>query len=308
MNLYDELAKLKKEKNAIILAHYYQDSSIQKIADYIGDSLGLSNQAIKTDAEIIVFAGVYFMAETAKILNPNKKVLLPDINARCSLSDSCLIEDFRLFKLKYPNYIVVTYINSSAEVKAESDIICTSSNVLKIIESIPKNSNIIFAPDKNLGKYIMNLTKREMVLWDGVCHVHNDLSIQKIIGLMKVHPSAKLIVHPESPEELIKYAYFVGSTQAMIDFVRNDSSDIYIIATEVGILNKMQESVPNKVLIPAPIKENNQCACSECSYMKMNTLEKVFNCLKFENPEITISPDLQTRAKISLERMIKISS
>jgi quinolinate synthase len=302
-----EILKLKKSKNAIILAHYYQVPAIQEIADFVGDSLALSKQAAGTDADIIVFAGVHFMAETAKILNPGKKVLLPDLNAGCSLAESCSAVDFAALRKKHPNHIAVTYINCSAEVKALSDIICTSSNAKKIIESIPANQPVIFAPDRNLGKYLIEVTGRDLLLWDGACIVHEAFSLEKLLSLQKYHPNAKIVAHPESETHILKVADFVGSTAAMIDFVKKDSSDEYIIATEAGILYEMKKAVPNKTLIPVPAKENNTCACSECSYMKLNTLEKLYNCLLLESPEIKLSDELIKKAIIPLNRMLVLS-
>ncbi|HRP52221.1 MAG TPA: quinolinate synthase NadA, partial [Fluviicola sp.] len=273
--LISKLSQLKKTKNAVILAHYYQDESIQKIADFVGDSYGLSLKAAETDAEIILFCGVHFMAETAKILNPTKKVLLPDLSAGCSLADGCQYDEFKTFKEKYPDHVVVMYINCTAEVKTLCDYICTSSNAVKIINSIPKDQKIIFAPDKNLGRYIQKATNRELVLWDGRCIVHEAFSFDKLMKLILQYPNAELIAHPESTADVIELAQFVGSTKAMIDYVKQSEKTEFIIATEVGILHKMREEVPHKTLIPAPINEENTCACSECAFMKVNTLEKV---------------------------------
>lgn len=307
ITLKDKILKLKKEKNAVILAHYYQDAEIQEIADYVGDSLGLSQEATKVEAEIIVFAGVHFMAETAKILNPTKKVILPDLEAGCSLAASCPPHLFKEFIESHPNHIVITYVNCSAQIKSLSDIVCTSSNALKIVESIPKNTPIIFAPDKNLGKYIIQKTGREMLLWDGSCVVHEAFSLDKLIELHKKHPDAKIIAHPESETHILETASYVGSTSGMINYVKSSPSDKFIVATEAGILYKMHQEVPNKVLIPAPSQEDNTCACSECGFMKMNTLQKVYDCLRNEAPEITISEEIRTKALIPIERMLELS-
>lgn len=305
--LREQVLKLKREKDAIILAHYYQEPEIQDVADFIGDSLGLSQKAASTKAKIIVFAGVHFMAETAKILNPTKKVLLPDINAGCSLAASCSSEEFEVFVKKYPNHKVVSYINCSAEIKALSDVICTSANAIDIINSIPKNIPIIFAPDKNLGKYLIKKTGRDLILWDGVCEVHEAFSIKKIEHLQLLHPNAKLIVHPETKEKLLEKADFIGSTSAMLKFLKQDKGNEFIIATEVGILHQMKKESPNKILIPAPINEDNTCACSECSYMKMNTLEKLYLCLSNESPEITLTESLRKKALHPIQRMLDLS-
>lgn len=308
MWLVTEILKLKKEKNAIILAHYYQSPSIQEVADFIGDSLGLSKKAAETDAAIIVFAGVFFMAETAKILSPKKKVLLPDFNAGCSLADSCPVDDFQEFRDKHPGHIAITYINCSAEVKAISDIICTSSNALKIVNSIPKDTPIIFAPDKNLGKYINKISRREMLLWDGVCEVHEAFSLEKLTLLKKKYPISKLIAHPESESSILERADFIGSTASMIEFVKKDGCQIFIVATEAGILHQMSKAVPGKTLIPAPAVENNTCACSECRFMKMNTLEKLYKCLADESPEINVDSEIIEKALIPLKRMLNYSA
>ncbi|MBP9185522.1 MAG: quinolinate synthase NadA [Bacteroidia bacterium] len=306
-NYATAIKRLKQQKNAVILAHYYQEEAIQDIADFVGDSLGLSKQAAQTKADIIVFAGVHFMAETAKILNPNKKVLLPDLEAGCSLASSCTPQEFSDFKQQYPNHIVVSYINCSAEIKTQSDIICTSSNAKKIIESIPSYEKIIFAPDRNLGKYLIKETGRDMVLWDGACIVHEAFSFNKLVDLYKKHPKAKLVVHPESEADLLTLAHFVGSTAAMINYVKQSDASEFIIATEAGILHQMSQEAPNKILIPAPSKEDNTCACSECAFMKLNTLEKLYNCLLNETPEITLSNDVIECALIPLNRMLALS-
>jgi quinolinate synthase len=306
LDLFREINKLKKEKNAIILAHYYQDADIQDIADYIGDSLGLSQEAAKTNADIIVFSGVHFMAETAKILCPQKKVLLPDLNAGCSLADSCPADKFSKFKSKHPNHIVISYINCSAEIKALTDIICTSSNAEKIVESLPKDQKIIFAPDKNLGSYIKKKTGRDMVLWDGSCMVHVIFSLEKIIKLKNQHPKAKLISHPECEEEILTISDFIGSTTALLNYTVKSDAKEFIVATEAGILHQMQKVSPNKTFIPAP--PNNSCACNDCPYMKLNTLEKLYNCLKYEQPEIILPLDLIGKAKKPIVRMLDISA
>jgi quinolinate synthase len=306
-SLKERILELKKEKNAVILAHYYQEADIQDVADYVGDSLGLSQEAMKVDADIIVFAGVHFMAETAKILNPTKKVLLPDLKAGCSLAESCPPDSFKKFLDKHPDHIVITYVNCSAEIKALSDIVCTSSNAVKIVESVPKDTPIIFAPDKNLGKYIIEKTGRDMLLWDGSCVVHEAFSLDKLIALYKQHPDAKIIAHPESETHILKTAAYIGSTAGMINYVKTDPSNKFIVATEAGILHKMQQEVPNKILIPAPAKEDNTCACSECGYMKMNTLQKVYDCLLNETPEILVPENIRKRALIPIERMLELS-
>ena len=305
--LKEKIIALKKEKNAVILAHYYQESDIQDVADYVGDSLGLSQEAVKAEADIIVFAGVHFMAETAKILNPSKKVILPDAKAGCSLADGCPPDEFKKFTDAHPDHVVITYVNCSAEVKALTDIVVTSSNAVKIVNSIPKDKPIIFAPDKNLGKYVMEVTGREMLLWDGSCIVHEAFSFDKLLALYKEHPDAKIIAHPESETHILKTAQYVGSTAGMIDFVKTDSNHKYIVATEAGILHKMQQEVPDKILIPAPAKEDNTCACSECGYMKMNTLQKLYNCLLNESPEVTVPEDIIAKALIPIERMLELS-
>jgi quinolinate synthase len=307
MVLKEKIRLLKEKKNAIILAHYYQEPEIQDVADYVGDSLGLSQEAARTNADIIVFAGVHFMAETAKILNPGKKVLLPDLLAGCSLADSCPPGSFRDFISRHPGHTVVSYINCSAEVKAMSDIICTSANAISIVNSIPLDQPVIFAPDRNLGRYVAEKTGRDLVLWDGACVVHEAFSLEKIRALQAQHPLAKLVVHPESVETLLNKADFTGSTTAMIEYIRQSNATEFIIGTEGGILHKMKDAAPGKTLIPAPTAENNSCACSECPYMKMNTLEKLYNCLLFETPEIIVSDDVRRMALIPLERMLAIS-
>ena len=303
----DEIIRLKKEKNAVLLAHYYQEADIQDLADYVGDSLGLSRKAAATDADIIVFAGVHFMAETAKIINPDKKVILPDEGAGCSLADSAPPRAFKEFIDAHPDHIVVTYINCSAEIKAMSDIICTSSNAVDIINSLPKDQKIICAPDRNLGEYLNIQTGRDMVLWDGACMVHEAFAMDKILDLHKENPKAKFIAHPESPQNVLRISAFVGSTEKLLNFVQEDDSDEFIVATEAGILHEMQKRAPHKKLIPAPAKEDNTCACSECPYMKMNTLEKLYKCLRDETPEIIVPEDIRKKALIPLERMLELS-
>jgi quinolinate synthase len=306
IDLFQEIERLKKEKNAVILAHYYQEPDIQDVADFIGDSLGLAQQAEKTKADIIVFAGVHFMAETAKILNPHKKVLLPDLKAGCSLADSAPGELFRKFREKYPDHIVISYINCTAEIKALSDIICTSSNAQKIIESVPPEQKIIFAPDKNLGAYLAKKTGREMVLWNGACMVHEIFSLEKITKLKMRHPNAKVIAHPECEEPVLKVADYIGSTTGLLKFTQTDSNNEYIVATETGILHQMQKHSPNKTFIPAP--PNNACACNDCPHMKLNTLEKLYLCMEYEAPEILMDPKLLAAARKPIDRMLEISA
>jgi quinolinate synthase len=306
LDLFAEIEKLKKEKNAVVLAHYYQEPDIQDVADYIGDSLGLAQNAATTNADIIVFAGVHFMAETAKILNPGKKVLLPDLKAGCSLSDSAPPPLFKAFRDKYPDHIVITYINCSAGMKALSDIICTSSNAQKIVESLPEDQPIIFAPDKNLGAYINKKTGRNMVLWNGACMVHEIFSLEKIIKLKIRHPNAKLIAHPECEEPVLALADYIGSTTGLLKFSQVDTSEEFIVATEAGILHQMQKASPHKTFIPAP--PENTCACNDCPYMKLNTLEKLYLCLKYETPEITMDEEIRLLAKRPIDRMLEISA
>lgn len=306
-SLSEKIASLKKEKNAVILAHYYQVPEIQDVADYVGDSLGLSQKAAETDADIIVFAGVHFMAETAKILNPDKKVLLPDMKAGCSLADSCPPDKFEKLLAAHPDHVVITYVNCSAEVKALSDIICTSSNAEKIVNSVPPDVPIIFAPDKNLGKYIRSKTGRQMLLWDGACIVHEAFSIEKLLKLFRENPDAVIIAHPESESHILKTAAYVGSTAGMINYVKQHPTKKFIVATEAGILHKMQQEVPEAVLIPAPAEEDNTCACSECAFMKMNTLQKLYDCLLYETPSIEVPEDIRKKALTPIERMLELS-
>jgi quinolinate synthase len=302
-----EIQKLRKEKNAVILAHYYQDEAIQDIADFVGDSLELARKAITTEADIIVFAGVSFMAETAKILNPNKKVVLPDLSAGCSLADNCVAEDFAKFTERYPDHKVVTYINTSAEIKAMSDYVCTSSNAVKVINSIPADQPILFAPDKNLGAYLNKQTGRNMVLWDGSCIVHEAFSLEKLIELHLEYPEAKIVAHPESEDPILRVAHSIGSTSQMMNYIVNSPSDTFIVATEVGILHQLKKKIPNKTLIPAPSHEDNTCACSECAFMKVNTLEKLYLCLRDELPEITIDETLRKKALLPIEKMLALT-
>jgi quinolinate synthase len=305
LDLFHEIEVLKKEKNAILLAHYYQEPDIQDVADFIGDSLGLAQKAAKTDADIIVFAGVHFMAETAKILNPNKKVLLPDLNAGCSLADSAPPILFKQFKDKHPDHIVISYINCSAEIKALSDIICTSSNAQKIIESVPEDQPIIFAPDKNLGDYLSKKTGRQMLLWNGACMVHEIFSLEKITKLKIRHPKAKVLAHPECEEPVLRIADFIGSTTQILKFARENEAQEFIVATETGILHQMQKDAPHKTFIPAP--PNNACACNDCPYMKLNTLEKLYLCMEYEIPEIKMEESLRVAALKPIQRMLDIS-
>ena len=306
LDLFAEIEKIKKEKNAIILAHYYQEPDIQDVADYIGDSLGLAQKAEKTDASIIVFCGVHFMAETAKILNPSKKVLLPDLNAGCSLSDSAPPALFKQFRDKHPDHIVISYINCSAGIKAQSDIICTSSNAQKIVESLPVDQKIIFAPDKNLGAYINKQTGRNMVLWNGACMVHEIFSQQKLLKLKIRHPFAKVIAHPECEEPVLALADYIGSTTGLLKYTQTNSANEFIVVTETGILHQMQKLNPFKTFIPAP-PENN-CACNDCPHMKLNTLEKVYLCMKYELPEIILDENIRVAAKRPIDKMLEISA
>lgn len=306
VDIFDEIKKLKTEKNAIILAHYYQEGDIQDVADYIGDSLGLSQQAAKTEADIIVFAGVHFMAETAKILCPQKKVLLPDLNAGCSLADSCPPLAFKKLKEEHPDHLVISYINCTAEIKALTDIVCTSSNAVQIVNSLPKEQKIIFAPDKNLGNYVNKVTGRNMLLWNGSCMVHEIFSAKKIVQLKHAHPNAVLIAHPECEEPVLEMAEFIGSTSALLNYVVNSNYNEFIVATETGILHEMAKRAPQKTLIPAP--PNNNCACNDCPHMKLNTLEKLYDCLKNETPEIQLSDSLITQAEKSIKKMLQLSA
>ncbi|POY37159.1 quinolinate synthase [Solitalea longa] len=306
LDLFEEIEKLKKEKNAIILAHYYQEPDIQDIADYIGDSLGLSQQAAKTDADIIVFAGVHFMAETAKILSPHKKVLLPDLKAGCSLADTCPVDQFALFKQKHPDHTVIMYVNSTADIKAMSDIVCTSTNAVQIVESLPKDEKIIFGPDKNLGAWVAKKTGRDLVLWQGSCMVHEIFSLEKITKLKNRHPEAEFIAHPECEDAVLKIADYIGSTTGLLKYAINSPKKEFIVATESGIIHQMQKAAPDKVFIPAP--PNNSCACNDCPHMKLNTLEKLYLCMKYELPEVTLPKELIEKAVKPIERMLEISA
>jgi quinolinate synthase len=306
VNLIDEINRMRKEKNAIILAHYYQTSDIQDIADFVGDSLQLSQKSAKTSADIIVFAGVHFMAETAKILSPEKKVLIPDLNAGCSLAESCKAEDFKKFLEQYPGYTVISYVNTSAEIKALTDITCTSSNAMQIIRSLPEDEKIIFAPDKNLGNYIKRVTGRDMIIWQGACHVHEEFSLEKIIELKKLYPEAKILAHPECEKPILLVADHIGSTSSLLKFTMEDSTKTYIVATEPGIIHQMKKVNPGKEFIPAPPNDST-CACSECNFMKLITLNKIYNCLKYEMPEVNVSEDIRIKAVRSIKNMLEIS-
>lgn len=307
LDLVSEINRLKKEKNAVILAHYYQEAEIQDVADYIGDSLGLSQEAAKTSADMIVFAGVHFMAETAKILSPDKKVVLPDLKAGCSLSDSCPPHLFSKFKEQYPDHLVITYVNCTAELKALSDIVCTSSNAVQIVESLPRSQKVIFGPDRNLGDYVRRKTGRDdLVLWNGACMVHEIFSQDKIAGLRAEFPGAKLIAHPECENHILEVADFIGSTSGLLKYTKNSIADVFIVATESGIIYQMQKANPDKVFIPAP--PNNACACNDCPHMKLNTLEKLYNSMKYEQPEVQVPEDIIDRARKPIERMLEISA
>lgn len=305
-DLFAAIKKLKRELNAVIIAHYYQDPDIQDIADYIGDSLGLSQQAAATNADVIVFAGVHFMAETAKILNPDKLVLLPDLNAGCSLADSCPPEKFAAFKAAHPDHLVVCYINCSAEIKAMSDIICTSSNAVKIVSQIPEDRPIIFAPDRNLGRYVMQQTGRDLVLWQGSCIVHETFSEKKIVQLKVEHPEAEVIAHPECEPPVLRHASYVGSTTALLKYCQKSPSQEFIVATEPGIIHQMRKEKPEKRFIPAPAMNN--CACNECPYMRLNTLEKLYLAMKHKTPQITLPEDIRVSALRPIQRMLELSS
>ena len=308
IDLVTAINRLRKEKNVVILAHYYQVPEIQDIADFVGDSLSLAQEAAKTKAAIILFAGVHFMAETAKILNPNKKVLLPDLLAGCSLAESAPKKEFEAFKAKHPNHVVVSYVNTSADIKALTDIVCTSSNAERIINSIPKDKEIIFAPDRNLGSYLIKKTGRDMLLWDGACTVHEEFSLDKIKALQAEYPNAKFIAHPESKEAILNKADYIGSTSGLLKYVKESEAKVFIIATESGILHKMALANPDKTLIPAPpINDDNSCACTECPYMKRNTLEKIYLALQYELPEVKVEKVLAAKALVSIERMLELS-
>ncbi|MBX7201784.1 MAG: quinolinate synthase NadA [Bacteroidia bacterium] len=306
LDLFAEIKRLKQEKNAIVLAHYYQNADIQDVADYIGDSLGLAQQAAKTKADMIVFAGVHFMAETAKILCPDKKVVLPDLNAGCSLADSCTPDRFAAFKAQHPEHMVISYINCTAEIKAMTDIVCTSSNAAQIVQSLPKDQKIIFAPDKNLGRYIMQTSGREMLLWDGSCMVHEIFSKQKIVQLKLRYPDAEVIAHPECEEAVLELADFIGSTSALLKRTKQGKASTFIVATESGILHQMIQASPEKTFIPAP--PDNQCACNDCPHMKLNTLEKVYLCMEYELPELILDEQIRKKAEVPIRRMLDISA
>jgi quinolinate synthase len=306
LDLFAEISRLKKEKNAVLLAHYYQEPDIQDVADYIGDSLGLARQAEKTKADIIVFAGVHFMAETAKILNPSKKVVIPDLKAGCSLSDSCPPPLFKKFREEHPDHVVISYINCSAGIKALSDVICTSSNAVAIVNSFQKDQPIIFAPDKNLGAYINKVTGRNMLLWNGACMVHEIFSLEKIIKLKIRYPESKLIAHPECEDVILQHADFIGSTTQLLKYTENDPSQSFIVATETGILHQMKKNSPGKSFIPAP--PDNACACNDCPHMKLNTLEKLYLCMEYEQPEIIMDEALRLAAKKPIDKMLEISA
>ena len=305
LDLSTEIKRPKKKKNAVLLAHYYQDGVIQELADYLGDSLYLAQVAEKVSNETIIFAGVHFMAETAKIINPNKKVLLPDLKAGCSLADSCPPIDFKKFIDQYPGAHVVTYINCSAEIKALSTIVCTSSNARRVIESIPEEETIIFAPDKNLGNYLIKETGRDMILWDGSCIVHEAFSFERIVTLSKSYPNAKFIAHPESESQVLEIADYIGSTSGLLNYVQESSATEFIVATEAGILYEMEKRCPKKMFIPAPIQDET-CACSECAFMKLNTLEKLYLCLEHEKPEIKLSNKLIEKARLPIIKMLEL--
>jgi quinolinate synthase len=306
LKLVEEINRLKKEKNAVILSHYYVDGELQDIADYVGDSLGLSQAAAETKADIIVFVGVHFMAETAKIINPSKKVILPDLKAGCSLADSAPADKFAAFKARYPDHKVISYINCTADLKTMTDVICTSANAVKIVESFPKDQPLIFAPDKNLGNYINSITGREMVLWDGACMVHEKYSVEKIVDLMDEHPDAEFIAHPECEKPVLLLAKFIGSTTALLGYVQKSTSKKFIVATESGILHQMVKVCPDKIFIPAPSVDST-CGCNDCSYMKLNSLQKLYICLKHELPEIILPADVIQKAQLPIRRMLEIS-
>lgn len=306
VNVLEEIDRMRKEKNAVILAHYYQESEIQDIADFVGDSLDLSRKAASTGADIIVFAGVHFMAETAKILSPGKKVLIPDLMAGCSLAESCPPKEFAEFKKRYPGHTVVSYVNTTAEIKALTDIVCTSTNAVPIINSLPRDEKIIFAPDRNLGNYINSITGREMVIWDGACHVHEEFSLERILELKAEHPEAKIIAHPECEKPVRIVADHIGSTSSLLHFTQEDEGNTYIVATESGILHQMRLARPGKHFIAAPPKDST-CACNDCKFMKLISLNKIYNTLKYEQPEIIMDTKLMKKAEGSIRRMLEIS-
>ena len=307
VDLVKEIDKLKKEKNAVILAHFYQTGDIQDIADFVGDSLKLAQEAAKTDADMIVFAGVHFMAETAKILCPDKKVVLPDLEAGCSLADSAPAKDFAEFKKQHPEHMVISYVNTTAEIKAMTDIICTSSNAKEIIDTLPRDQKIIFAPDKNLGNFINSVTNREMVLWNGACHVHEDFSLERILEIKEENPDAKIIAHPECEKHVLLIADHIGSTSSLLNYTKDTEFDKFIVATESGILHQMRKTNPQKTFIAAPPKDA-MCACNDCNFMKLNNLQKIYNALKYELPEITLNEEIRIKAEKPIRRMLKISA
>jgi quinolinate synthase len=306
LKLTEEINRLKKEKNAVILAHYYVEGELQDVADFVGDSLGLAQEAAKTTADLIVFVGVHFMAETAKIINPSKKVILPDLKAGCSLADSAPADKFAEFKAKYPDHLVVSYINCTAELKTLTDVVCTSANALKIVNSFPPEQKLIFAPDKNLGNYINSLTGRDMVLWDGACMVHEKYSVEKIIELMDQHPDAEFIAHPECEKPVLIVAKFIGSTTALLNHVAKSDRKKFIVATESGILHQMKKLCPDKIFIPAPSVDST-CGCNDCSFMKLNSLQKLYVCMKHELPEVNLSEEIIQKAQVPIKRMLEIS-
>ena len=306
LKLVEEINRLKKEKNAVILSHFYVEGELQDIADYVGDSLGLAQAAANTDAQTIVFVGVHFMAETAKIINPSKKVILPDLKASCSLAESAPFEKFAEFKAKYPDHKVITYVNATAALKTMSDIVCTSANAKQIVESFPKDQKLIFAPDKNLGGYINSITGRDMVLWDGACIVHEQYSVEKIANLMDEHSDAEFIAHPECEKPVLLLAKHIGSTTSLLNYVQSSSSKKFIVATEPGILHQMVKACPDKVFIPAPSIDST-CGCNDCEYMKLNSLQKLYICMKYEQPEVLLPADVIEKAQVPIQRMLDIS-
>jgi quinolinate synthase len=305
-DLIAEINRMKREKNAVILGHYYITAELQDISDFVGDSLALAQEAARTTADLIVFIGVHFMAETAKIINPSKKVILPDLKAGCSLAESAPIDDFRAFKKNYPNHKVISYINCTADLKTETDIVCTSSNAVKIVESFPKDAKLIFGPDKNLGNYINSLTGREMVLWNGACMVHEQYSVEKIVDLMNEHPDAEMIAHPECERPVLLLANFIGSTAGLLNHIQKSTAQKFIVATESGILHQMKKACPDKIFIPAPSVDST-CGCNDCSYMKLNSIRKLYLCMKSELPEITLSDEVIEKARKPIERMLALS-
>jgi quinolinate synthase len=306
INLAEEIDRLRRQKNAVILSHYYVEGDLQDIADHVGDSLGLSQAAAATNAEMIVFVGVHFMAETAKILNPEKKVILPDLKASCSLAEAAPAEEFAKFKAQYPDHKVITYINATAALKTMSDVICTSANAKKIVDSFPKDEKLIFAPDKNLGNYINSITGREMVLWDGACMVHEKYSLEKILDLMDRNPDAEFIAHPECEQPVLMVAKHVGSTTSLINYIKSSNSNKFIVATESGIFHQMAKSCPDKIFIPAPSTDST-CGCNDCYFMKLNSMKKLYLCMKYEQPEIILDHEVMAKARIPIERMLEIS-